>query len=51
MLFYVALNRVTFTKVRACETHTDEPCYNDIGFYDISLIESDILWYQLIPHS
>jgi hypothetical protein len=28
-----------------------EPGYNDIGLYDISRIESDILWYQLIPHS
>jgi hypothetical protein len=29
--------------------NTVEPGYNDIGLYDTSLIESDILWYQLIP--
>jgi hypothetical protein len=29
---------------------TVEPGYNDIGLYDTSLIESDILWYQLIRH-
>jgi hypothetical protein len=31
--------------------HTVEPGYNDIGLYDTSSIASDILWYQLIPHS
>jgi hypothetical protein len=30
--------------------NTVEPGYNDIGLYDTSLIESDILWYQLIRH-
>jgi hypothetical protein len=30
--------------------HTVEPGYNDINLYDTSLIESDVLWYQLIPH-
>jgi hypothetical protein len=29
---------------------TTEPVYNDIGLYNTSLIASDILWYQLIPH-
>jgi hypothetical protein len=29
---------------------TVETGYNDIGSYDISLIASDALWYQLIPH-
>jgi hypothetical protein len=29
---------------------TVESDYNDVGLYDTSLIESDILWYQLIPH-
>jgi hypothetical protein len=28
---------------------TIQPCYNDIGLYDISVIASGILWYQLIP--
>jgi hypothetical protein len=27
-----------------------EPGYNDIGLHDTTLIESDILWYQLIRH-
>jgi hypothetical protein len=26
------------------------PGYNDIGLYDTSPIESDILWYQIILH-
>jgi hypothetical protein len=30
--------------------NTVEPVYNDIGLYDTSPIESDILWYQLICH-
>jgi len=29
---------------------TVEPAYNDIGLYDTMLIQSDILWYQLIRH-
>jgi hypothetical protein len=29
---------------------TVEPGYNDIGPYNTSLIASNILWYQLIPH-
>jgi hypothetical protein len=29
---------------------TVEPGYNDTGFCDTSLIPSDILWFQLIPH-
>jgi hypothetical protein len=29
---------------------TVEPGYNDIGLYDTSLIESDILWFKLIPY-
>jgi hypothetical protein len=29
---------------------TVEPCYNDIGLYDTSFIESDILWYQSTRH-
>ena len=29
---------------------TVKPGYNDIGLYNTSLIASDILWYQLIPH-
>jgi len=28
-----------------------EPGYNDIGLYDTSPTESDILWYQLIRGS
>jgi hypothetical protein len=28
-----------------------EPGYNDIGLYDISPIESHILWYQLILYA
>ena len=27
-----------------------EPGYNDIGVCDTSVIASDILWHQLIPH-
>jgi hypothetical protein len=27
-----------------------EPGYNDIDSCDTSLIKSDVLWYQLIPH-
>jgi hypothetical protein len=30
--------------------NTVEPGYNDISLCDISLIASDILWCQLIPH-
>jgi hypothetical protein len=29
---------------------TVKPGYNDIGLYETSPIESDILWYQLILH-
>jgi hypothetical protein len=29
---------------------TGEPGFNDFGLYNTSLIASDILWYQLIPH-
>ena len=29
---------------------TEEPGYNDIGFYDTSPIASDTLRYQLISH-
>jgi hypothetical protein len=32
------------------KTYTVEPGYNDIALHDTSLIASDILWYQLIPH-
>jgi len=31
--------------------YTVEPGYNDIDLYDTSYIASDIVWYQLIPHS
>jgi hypothetical protein len=31
--------------------NTVEPAYNDIGLYDTSSIPSDVLRYQLIPHS
>jgi hypothetical protein len=27
-----------------------KPGYNDVGLYDTSSIETDILWYQLIRH-
>jgi len=37
-----------FTFVKKTEA---EPGYNDIGLRDTSSITSDILWYQLIPHS
>jgi hypothetical protein len=35
-----------------CETEitTFEPIYNEIGIYDSSPIESDILWCQLTRH-
>jgi hypothetical protein len=33
---------------RAAHQITVEPGYNDIGLYDTSPIQSDILWYQLI---
>jgi hypothetical protein len=36
--------------VGAIYKYTIKPGYNDIGLCDISLIESDILWYQLIRH-
>ena len=29
---------------------TVKPGYDDIGFYDVSPIQSDILWCQLIRH-
>jgi hypothetical protein len=28
--------------------YTVEPTYNDIGLYETSPIESDILWYQFV---
>jgi len=31
-------------------SYTVEPGYNDVGYNDISPIESDFLWYQLILH-
>jgi hypothetical protein len=30
--------------------YTVEPAYNDIGLYDTSTTQSDILWYQLIRY-
>jgi hypothetical protein len=36
-------NRILFYRV--------EPGYNDIDLYDTSYIASDIVGYQLIPHS
>jgi hypothetical protein len=30
--------------------YTIEPAYTDIGLYETSTKESDILWYELIPH-
>jgi hypothetical protein len=32
------------------KTYAVEPGYNDIGLDDTSLIQSAILWYQLICH-
>jgi hypothetical protein len=32
------------------QVNTVEPGYNDVGLCSTSPIESDILWYQSIPH-
>jgi len=36
----------TFDKTKREAKYKVEPGYNDIDLYDISLIASDILWYQ-----
>jgi hypothetical protein len=33
----------------SCVLNTVEPGYNDVGLCDKSSIDSDILWYELIP--
>jgi hypothetical protein len=40
-----------FLILQLTHQNTVKPGYNDIGLRDTSSIASDLLWYQLIPHS
>jgi hypothetical protein len=50
MVVIVAVFTARYALRFSARRHTVEPGYNDIGLYDISPVESDILWYQLIRH-
>jgi hypothetical protein len=43
ILCEVSANEDTYKEMRYSSAHTIEPGYNDIGLYDTSLIQSDIV--------
>jgi hypothetical protein len=48
--YYPVWNPPTAMYMGICLQSTVEPGYNDMGFYDTSIIASDILKFQLSRH-